>query len=124
MEKKESMRNINPFGLRLQPELKAAIERAAEKNGRSINAEIHARLEESFFGGDPSPAQRYVDEAMLQAVRDKAETAIAALMDDERVKIIQAIREEMRGMGARKPSPADDSDEPTVKRIARTAPKA
>ncbi|WP_025126483.1 Arc family DNA-binding protein [Pseudomonas sp. PH1b] len=42
------MRNINPFGLRLQPDLKARIEAAAEKNRRSINAEIHARLEESF----------------------------------------------------------------------------
>lgn len=48
MRKEEPMRNINPFGLRMQPELKAKIEAAAEKNRRSINAEIHARLEESF----------------------------------------------------------------------------
>lgn len=48
MKNEEPMRNINPFGLRLQPDLKARIEAAAEKNRRSINAEIHARLEESF----------------------------------------------------------------------------
>ena len=42
------MRNINPFGLRLQPELKARLEEAANENKRSLNAEITARLEESF----------------------------------------------------------------------------
>lgn len=45
MKKDEPMRNINPFGLRLQPELKARLEEAAEKNKRSLNAEISARLE-------------------------------------------------------------------------------
>ena len=42
------MRNINPFGLRLQPELKARLEEAAKHNKRSLNAEISARLEASF----------------------------------------------------------------------------
>lgn len=42
------MRNINPFGLRLQPELKAQLEKAASDNKRSLNAEITARLQESF----------------------------------------------------------------------------
>lgn len=42
------MRNINPFGLRLQPELKALLELAAVENKRSLNAEITARLEASF----------------------------------------------------------------------------
>ena len=42
------MRNINPFGLRLQPELKAQLEQAASENKRSLNAEITARLQESF----------------------------------------------------------------------------
>lgn len=42
------MRNINPFGLRLQPDLKARLEEAANENKRSLNAEITARLEESF----------------------------------------------------------------------------
>lgn len=50
MKKPEPMRNINPFGLRLQPEIKAKLEEAAERNKRSLNAEISARLEESFQG--------------------------------------------------------------------------
>lgn len=48
MKTLESMRNINPFGLRLQPDLKTQLEAAAEKNKRSLNAEISARLEESL----------------------------------------------------------------------------
>lgn len=40
--------NIAPFGLRLQPELKIALESAAATNERSLNAEIASRLEQSF----------------------------------------------------------------------------
>lgn len=60
MKKDESMRNINPFGLRLQPDLKARVEAAAASNHRSINAEIVARLEASF---SPAPMMVLVDEA-------------------------------------------------------------
>lgn len=45
MKNEEPMRNINPFGLRLQPELKSQLEAAARLNKRSLNAEISARLE-------------------------------------------------------------------------------
>lgn len=55
MKKPEPMRNINPFGLRLQPEIKAKLEEAAERNKRSLNAEISARLEESFSLQDLTP---------------------------------------------------------------------
>jgi Arc-like DNA binding domain len=37
-----------PFQFRMQPELKEALEAAVARNGRSLNAEIHARLEASF----------------------------------------------------------------------------
>ncbi|WP_326912793.1 Arc family DNA-binding protein [Rhizobium johnstonii] len=40
--------NISPFGLRLLPELKRRVEEAARINGRSLNAEIAYRLEESL----------------------------------------------------------------------------
>lgn len=46
------MRNINPFGLRLQPEHKARLEEAAKQNKRSLNAEISARLEATLFLDD------------------------------------------------------------------------
>ena len=39
--------DVNPFGLRLPPELKEELERLAEQNRRSLNAELIVRLEES-----------------------------------------------------------------------------
>ena len=39
---------IAPFGLRMLPDLKEKIEQAARESGRSMNAEIVARLERSF----------------------------------------------------------------------------
>lgn len=41
-------RDIAPFGLRMPAEMKAEIEAAAASNGRSMNAEIVARLERSL----------------------------------------------------------------------------
>lgn len=38
---------IPPFGLRMQPALKASLEESAKQNARSLNAEIVARLENS-----------------------------------------------------------------------------
>lgn len=38
-------REITPFALRMQPELRAKVEEAAKHNKRSLNAEISARLE-------------------------------------------------------------------------------
>lgn len=42
------MRNINPFGLRMQPELRAKLEEAARASGRSLNAEITHHLEQAM----------------------------------------------------------------------------
>lgn len=39
---------IAPFGLKMQPALKAAMEEAAKNNARSLNAEIVNRLEKSL----------------------------------------------------------------------------
>lgn len=40
--------HIPPFGLRMQPDLRMKLEEAAVATGRSMNAEIVARLEASF----------------------------------------------------------------------------
>ena len=40
--------SISPFGLRMQPELKQQIEEQAMVSGRSLNAEIVWRLEQSL----------------------------------------------------------------------------
>ena len=41
-------KQIPPFGLRMPPEVKEQIEKLAEQNRRSLNAEIVVRLEESI----------------------------------------------------------------------------
>lgn len=40
-------RDINPFGLRMPPDLKKRIERSAKTNRRSMNAELVLRLQDS-----------------------------------------------------------------------------
>jgi hypothetical protein len=45
---KDKIGNITPFGLRMTADLKAAIEKASSDNNRSMNAEIVARLQDSF----------------------------------------------------------------------------
>ena len=42
-------RDVNPFGVRMPPEIKAELEKLAEQNRRSLNAEIVVRLEESIM---------------------------------------------------------------------------
>lgn len=41
-------REINPYGLRMPPTLRHALEKAAKESRRSLNAEIVARLEQSL----------------------------------------------------------------------------
>lgn len=41
-------RDITPFALRMPPELRAKVEESAAEKGRSLNAEILARLSGSF----------------------------------------------------------------------------
>lgn len=40
-------RDINPFGLRMPPELRKRLEKSAKTNRRSINAELVLRLQDS-----------------------------------------------------------------------------
>lgn len=49
-------RDIVPLGLRMPPEVKEQIEAAAKANGRSMNAEIVARLQASFEASQRSDA--------------------------------------------------------------------
>ena len=56
--------HIPPFGLRLQPELKKQLEEAAAAAGRSLNAEIAYRLEQTFQ--QPGDSSRRNDSAAHQ----------------------------------------------------------
>jgi hypothetical protein len=68
---------IAPFGLRMLPELREKIESAARDSGRSMNAEIVARLERSFAGseigfkGDPLDQLARMSFFLSMIVNDK-----------------------------------------------------
>lgn len=47
-------RDIKPFGLRMPSKLKDALQKSAEENKRSLNAELVARLTESLNTNDLS----------------------------------------------------------------------
>ncbi|WP_369040012.1 Arc family DNA-binding protein [Stenotrophomonas maltophilia] len=51
-ETRPATATINPFGLRMQQELRERLEAAASESGRSLNAEIVSRLERSFSVSD------------------------------------------------------------------------
>ena len=42
------VREIKPFGIRMQPELKELLQKLARENGRSLNSEVVQRLKESI----------------------------------------------------------------------------
>ena len=65
-------RDVNPFGLRLPPELKEELERLAEQNRRSLNAELIVRLEESVQRGGQTcitaeEVRQIVEQALAKA---------------------------------------------------------
>lgn len=62
-------RDITPFGLRMPAELKSRVDAAAAKNGRSINAEVIARLQDSFevqTGVKDAPVGQLLEEVVLR----------------------------------------------------------
>lgn len=64
-------RDIVPLGLRMPPELKERIESEAKKNGRSMNAEIVARLQESLEPQqDTAHMKAFFMETLQQAVEE------------------------------------------------------
>lgn len=74
-------RDIAPFGLRLPAKLKNKLEESAEKNIRSLNAELVARLAESLEGdekrlGDYSTGE-LVDELLRRSEPGRVEIQVA-----------------------------------------------
>ncbi|MFV0303426.1 MAG: Arc family DNA-binding protein [Paracoccus sp. (in: a-proteobacteria)] len=61
-------RDLAPFGLRMQPDLKDRIKATAEANNRSMNAEIVATLEEKY----PKPKH---ETPWAREVRDQINSA-------------------------------------------------
>lgn len=65
--------SIAPLGLRLLPELRVQIEEAAREHGRSLNAEVTARLQSSF---EPSDTEQLRD-LQLAVARAQVESLAA-----------------------------------------------
>ncbi len=77
--------SIAPFGLRMQPELKQQIEEQAMASGRSLNAEIVWRLEQSLKAD--APGQSWIK---------TAKQAASALPSDDRLSALEAEVQELR----------------------------
>lgn len=96
--------SIAPLGLRMLPELKAKVEAAAKANGRSMNAEISARLEESFapnldavsvmdwirLTGVIGRLAAYIDERRYETGADASTAAMASAVAHADFEKIQA----------------------------------
>jgi hypothetical protein len=75
---RQATSHIPPFGVRMQPDLKARLEAAAKDSGRSLNAEIVARLERTI-DQDARPEQKMVVieelENLLHGVLDRIDNS-------------------------------------------------
>lgn len=78
--------HIAPFGVRMQPELKERLEQAAQQSGRSLNAELVARLERSFDTPETavllsafSRVEYALAQVELEKVSERARTAVFAV---------------------------------------------
>jgi hypothetical protein len=63
--------SIPPFGLRMQSGLKRRLEEAAKADGRSLNSEIVARLEQSFASPDLEKRLAQLEDIWANLLFDK-----------------------------------------------------
>jgi Arc-like DNA binding domain len=80
------LRNVPDMKVRLSADLRQKIERAAERNNRTMNSEIVARLEQSFReeGHAVSPLPSTDHEERL----GKLEQVVITMMFDERHEVL------------------------------------
>ena len=71
---------LQPYPLRLRPELREQLETAAKQGGRSLQSEIVARLEASFDGGALDMP------TLLRLLTQEAERAGVALTITPKIK--------------------------------------
>ena len=79
---------IAPFGLRMLPDLREEIEAAAKASGRSMNAEIVARLQQSFEEAPP-----FNPELVHKMAIDKLKSELLGHLLAEAGETIAAARE-------------------------------
>ncbi|WP_080418604.1 Arc family DNA-binding protein [Burkholderia ubonensis] len=122
--------HIPPFGLRMQPELKAKLEESAAKAGRSLNAEIVARLEQSIqnLPGGVAGTSYAPPELLHQMLEVSEETEKLRREVGEVLEIVKNAMtpEEIRrryGRGPQYDEPANQQTEaskPATKRVTRS----
>lgn len=76
-----SPKQLPPYGLRIPPDLKEGIQKAAKENNRSMHAEIIARLEASFR--QSIDLQHLVDQAYETERRISSVEAFLARLRDK-----------------------------------------
>ncbi|OCJ05263.1 hypothetical protein A6U87_14745 [Rhizobium sp. AC44/96] len=71
--------SITPFGLRLHPDLKRRLEDAARRSGRSLNAEIAARLEASLIVDEDARSEDAARRLLRSGMGDDLEKRLGEL---------------------------------------------
>lgn len=82
---------IAPFGLRMLPELREKIEQAARESGRSMNAEIVARLQATF------------DETVVTTVEARAKPGEGEQFEFNADAIADKVMERLEGKAGSRP---------------------
>lgn len=70
--------------LRIPTELHEHLAASAEKTSKSMNAEIIARLEDSYLYGDKSPAEKFTEDVATKAAAKAMEQAMETLSEKVR----------------------------------------
>lgn len=115
---RELVADIKPFGLRMQPDLKARIAEAARENNRSMNSEIVARLEGGIDRDAEGAFKIWLPEELLNRILSQAERRggdpnlliVEALKKafpnlDNLVEILVFARQRMKEETSRQPDP-------------------
>ena len=94
-------KQIPPFGLRMPPDLKERVSRAAERNNRSMNAEIVATLEEKYPAPEPidERARQHIA-LLLRTFEDMKNEGIIPRTEETRPILPEEFQELMRRVDA------------------------
>lgn len=113
---------IAPFGLRMMPELREKIEEAARQSGRSMNAEVVARIEASFSMEE----EAFKDGFDLQSLKREVARLKDALEAAQRADglssaLVRAVAAMARAAIERLPAESRDIDEIAMLRFVANA---
>lgn len=113
--------HIPPFGVRMPPDLKEKIEMASKKSGRSMNAEVVYRLQQSFELLDPDSIEpkitnRHPNE---QSDNDSAPLRYETLSEEEMLEVMDLQRQLITRYDEVFQKIKDKTEEVTKKRLKK-----